>query len=631
MARPPAGSAVVRAKGDKASGGLHAAPARLPTERAAGVPTRVVLQCPWVVGGTTLVAGGGPLMSAMREAVRMMRKAARAAGLPVALLVTTLAAMTVTAAVMGAIEPGPPEPPRPPVYVEEAVAAGIAHVYDGEFEYFVGGGVAAFDCDDDGRQDLYIAGGTAPASLYRNLSPTGGALRFERIAAPETDLERVVGAYPLDVDGDGRVDLAVLRRGENAVLRGLGDCAFERANEALAIDGGDQWTVAFSATWEAGASRPTLAFGNYLSIDEAGATDYTCADHQLLRPDAAGSGYAAPIALAPGWCTLSLLFSDWDRSGRRDLRMTNDRHYYRDGEDQLWRIEPGVAPRLYTREDGWQQLVIWGMGIASEDVTGDGYPEVVLTSQGDNRFQELVDGPTQPTYADSALRRGTTAHRPFTGDQTLPSTAWHPEFADVNNDGLMDLYLSKGNVEAQDGYALEDPSDLLLGLPDGTFVESAREAHLLSFGRSRGAALVDLNLDGLLDLIEVNRRENVKLFRNTGAATGDGASTGGAAVPMGHWLALRLRQDGGNRDAIGAWVEVRAGDRTTQREVAIGGGHAGDQLGWVHVGLGDRDRADVRIHWPDGEVGPWASVAADGFYVVERGSEAPTSWQPPQG
>ena len=61
-----------------------------------------------------------------------------------------------------------------------AEAAGIDHRYDGDFQYFVGGGVAAFDCDDDGRSELYLAGGSAPAALYRNESPVGGALRFAR-------------------------------------------------------------------------------------------------------------------------------------------------------------------------------------------------------------------------------------------------------------------------------------------------------------------------------------------------------------------------------------------------------------------------------------------------------------------
>ena len=81
---------------------------------------------------------------------------------------------------------------------------------------------------------------------------------------PETDLTKVTGAYPIDIDGDGNVDLAVLRLGENVVLRGLGGCRFERANETWGIDGGDDWTTAFSAKWEGSAALPTLAFGNYL-------------------------------------------------------------------------------------------------------------------------------------------------------------------------------------------------------------------------------------------------------------------------------------------------------------------------------------------------------------------------------
>ena len=151
-----------------------------------------------------------------------------------------------------------------PRFVEETAADGIDHRYDGEWEFFVGGGVAVFDCDADGRPDLYVAGGTEPASLYRNRSAVGGALAFTPVEDAATDLTLVTGAYPIDIDGDDVVDLAVLRRGENVLLRGHGDCAFERANEAWGFDGGDDWTTAFSAKWEPGATLPTLALGNYL-------------------------------------------------------------------------------------------------------------------------------------------------------------------------------------------------------------------------------------------------------------------------------------------------------------------------------------------------------------------------------
>jgi hypothetical protein len=263
------------------------------------------------------------------------------------------------------------------------------------------------------------------------------------------------------------------------------------------------------------------------------------------------------------------------------------------------------------------------MGIASHDVTGDGYPEVYLTSQSDNKLQTLADGPSQPRYTDIAIALGATAHEPYTGDLDLPSTAWHAEFADVNNDGIADLFVSKGNVEAMPDYAARDPSNLLIGQADGTFTEGGMDAGIVSFARARGAGLADFNLDGLLDLIVVNRRENVSLWRNVGAGGAD------EARPMGNWLGLRLRQDGANRDAVGAWVDVTAGDRVSRKEVTIGGGHAGGQLGWIHVGIGSAESASVTITWPDGEVSDPLEVSANGFYRVERGTSAAVPWEVP--
>jgi hypothetical protein len=506
----------------------------------------------------------------------------------------------------------------PPHYVEESSAAGVDHVYDGGFEYFVGGGVGVFDCDDDGRPDMYFAGGENPAGLYRNVSDVGGALAFEEVKAEGAGLTGVTGAYPIDIDSNGHTDLAVLRVGEDVLLRGTGDCGFERANELWSLDASDDWTVAFSATWEGDASLPTLAFGNYLA--EGGQRTLECEDHQMFRPEQ--SGYGEPIRLSPGWCTLSILFSDWDRSGRRDLRMTNDRHYYLTGQEQLWRVLMDEVPRLYTEREGWQRMQIWGMGIAGRDVTGDGLPEYFLTSQGDNKLQTLADGADQPNYSDIAFELGVTAHAPYAGDRGAPSTAWHPEFEDVNNDSLIDLFVSKGNVEAQPGFAVRDPSNLMLGNPDGTFTEVAEQAGIVDFARSRGAALTDFNLDGMLDLVEVTRRENVKLWRNLGWGDEDGSA------PMGNWIALDLEQPAPNVDAIGAWIEVKVGNRVLETEVTIGGGHAGGQLGWAHFGVGEADSVEVRVQWPDGEKGRWLQIEANRFAVIEREAEEAVLWEP---
>ena len=508
-----------------------------------------------------------------------------------------------------------------PHFVDETRSSGIDHTYAGDFTYAVGGGVAAFDCSGDGKPSLYLAGGSNPAALYRNDSAIGGALHFTRLRSPATDIAGVMGAYPIDIDSDGNADLVVLESSGAALLRGLGGCRFERANERWGYDGGTAVTTAFSATWERGASLPTLAFGAYVD-PKSDDPHHLCFDNTLVRPATAGATYARPVPLRPSWCALSMLFSDWDRSGHPDLRVSNDAQYYlpTDGEEQLWRVRPGETPSLYTADDGWVRVQIQGMGIASYDLQGTGFPDVFLTSQADNRLQTLAAGAAKPTYRDIGLRRGVNSAQPFTGGDTRPSTAWHAEFADVNNDSFVDLFVAKGNVTAQPEYAEKDPSDLFLGQSDGTFRQGADAAGIVSFDRGRGAALVDLNLSGLLDLVQVSYGTPVRVWRNVGAGTASDPRA------MGNWLGISLAQRAPNVDAVGAWIEVRAGDRVMRRELTVGGGHAGGQLGWTHFGLGGATGADVRVIWPDGTRGGWMTVGANSFYVLDRDAPSARKW-----
>ena len=509
--------------------------------------------------------------------------------------------------------------PVAPNFTEETASSGLSSRYDGDWEFMVGGGVASFDCNDDGLPDLYLAGGTNASKFYRNASAIGGALKF--VEQPSgLEMTGVTGAYPLDVDGDGITDLAVLRVGENVLYRGLGNCQFERANEDWNFDGGDAWHVAFSATWERDQHWPTLAVGSYIDRTKEDFPWGNCTDNWLLRPNAGGTGFDAPQVLKPSYCSLSMLFTDWNRSGTPALRISNDREYYKGGQEQLWKMTPGMPPRPYTEAEGWKKLQVWGMGIASADINGDGMPDYFLTSMADSKLQ-VRTSPTAPSFADEAFKRGATAHRPYMGDNTYPSTGWHAQFEDVNNDGLTDLFISKGNVAEMPDFAKQDPNNLLLGQADGRFLEVGDKAGIASTRRGRGAAVVDLNADGLLDLVVVNRWDDAQVWRNLGAGTAQ------APAPMGHWLQVKFQQPGANRDAVGAWLEVKLGSRTIRREHTIGGGHASGSIGWVHVGLGDAESAQVRVRWPDGKAGAWETVRADQFAILERDQSA-RIWTP---
>lgn len=545
--------------------------------------------------------------------------------------------------------------PDTPKLQNQTVTSGITHQYNGPWEYFVGGGIATFDCNQDRKPDVFLAGGKNPAQLFINQSKTGGSLSFSQqsMGIAERDLKKVLGAYPLDMNNDGVLDLVLLRVGRNILLRGEGNCQFSKVNKAWQFEGGKAWSTAFSAQFEGDALFPTLAFGNYVDRSAPGSPWGTCADNELLRPVSAPQfregkqqgqatdkaaravaklakttpDYSQPTALSPGYCALSMLFTDWNKTGEAALRVSNDRHYYRGGEEQLWHVPAGRPPRLYSRYDGWERVLVWGMGIAEGDLNGDGYPEYALTSMGDTRLQILDDEAEEdrPVYRDIAFERGATAHRPYTGEDLRPSTGWHAEFADVNNDARLDLYIAKGNVESMPDFTTFDPDNLLLGQFDQRFKEVGLEAGIALDRRGRGAALADFNSDGLLDLMVVNRAAPVEVFVNRGAITDWGVR------PMGNWLQLEVSQSGNNRFAVGATISVKTGNLTQIRKIQVGGGHASGRLGFVHIGLGVAERAQVRIKWPDGSWSAPYRLFANQFALIEKGSDQVRYWYPEVG
>ena len=281
-----------------------------------------------------------------------------------------------------------------------------------------------------------------------------------------------------------------------------------------------------------------------------------CGDSRAATSPTRPDDYAAPTPLSPGYCALSMLFSDWDRTGRRDLRVSNDRHYNVDGEEQLWRMTPGDSAAPCTRRRRLAKLRHLGHG---------------HRQPGPDRRRQAGGVPHQPgrqQAADPRRRRhgrrrtrtsrssrGVTATQPFAGGQSLPSTAWHPAFEDVNNDGLVDLFVAKGNVEAQEGYATKDPSQ-----PAAR--QRARDVHgrgeARRAARTSTAAAVRPSWTSTRTACSTSSSSSVtrtrRLWRNVGTGTGRQARAhgrlGGARAGAG-----RSR----NRDAIGAWIEVRIG------------------------------------------------------------------------
>lgn len=473
-----------------------------------------------------------------------------------------------------------------------------AHQYTGGWEHFVGGGLAVFDCDGDNRLDMLAAGGTAMPTLLRNTSVDSGAVSFETLTVDALQIDGTTGAYPLDIDSDGALDLVVMRVGPDLILRGDNACNFT----PMPLDGvtfKNKWTTAFSATWEGGNTQPTMAFGHYVDRADPNGPFEACDTNNLMRPDETGF---RTTELTPGFCALSMLFSDWSRGGNSDLRISNDRHYYvRGGAEQMWKMAP--TPRLFSDADGWIDHALWGMGIAARDLDRNGLADVFLSSMGDQRLQEWTG--VGAAFKDVPFDRGAAAHRPYTGGDGRPSTGWHIAFGDVQNDGFDDVFISKGNVQQMPGSAMDDPNNLLIQTEDGKFLEHGETAGVASFHRARGAALADFNNDGLLDLAVVNRVAPLEVYQNVSTQTGN-------------WLAVQLRQIGPNTRAIGAWIEVLDDLGLQARELTVGGGHAGGIAGPQHFGLDQSAEVMLRVIWPDGTTSDWFNTLTNQRLEITR-------------
>ncbi len=465
-----------------------------------------------------------------------------------------------------------------PVF-EDITSALPDHQYTGGWEHFVGGGVSAFDCSADRFPDLVAAGGTTPAILLKNVS-NKGEIAFEPMPLLD-EMTGITGAYPIDIDGDALLDLYVMRVGPDSVLRGGPDCSFTDVTVAWNIPQTDQWTTAFTAWWDDGADFPTLAVGHYVDRANPDGPFGTCDTQTILTPTGADTPSYTSKELAPGFCTLSMLASV-DARGRKSLRISNDRHYYvSGGAEQLWDIQEG---RFLGPDDGFPTVSLWGMGIASQDLNGDGKDELMLTSMGDQLMQIAQ---TDGTYANAPYDLGTYAHNPYLKGDGRPSTGWHATFGDVNNDARPDLFIAKGNVDQMPGMAMRDPNNLLMQDANGRFSEAGERAGLADTARSRGAALADFDGDGLLDLAVVNRRAPMRLYRN-------------ATADVGNAITIALEGAGGNKFAVGARVSVTASDMVQSQQVTIGGGHAGGTALPLHFGIGTGDQAQVSVRWPDG-------------------------------
>lgn len=490
-------------------------------------------------------------------------------------------------------------------FEEVAVASGID--FQPEAASYMGGGVAWFDFDGDGWQDLYVTGCRLRDRLYRNL----GDGTFEEVGLAAglgaTEDINTIGVSTADFDRDGDPDVYVTtwrvdglnEFAPNYLFRNNGDGTFTdvAAEAGLNVETFSICGTFFDANLDGWID---LWVGNYVIapaflFDEEGMIigyDHDCASDNLYLNN--GDGTFTDLALVYETenfgCTLATRNTDLEFDGDPDVLVGNDFGEYII-PNKLYRNNYPLELFSEISSPSNAAAQMYSMGIATGDYDHDGDLDHYITNLGRNLLMQKQE---DTFFIDIT----TEADIENQGSEGLRYTSWATGFADFDHDGWEDLFVINGHVPTIDVAAnhVFDPDKLYRNNGDGTFEDVSEAAGIADMGIGRGGALCDYDQDGDLDLAVVNiqnpassETEGVRLYNNQNRGGG--------------WIGIALEGTASNVDAIGALVKVHAGTQTWLREVSGGGDtHVSQHDHAVHIGLGATVVDSVTVQWPSGLV-----------------------------
>ncbi len=499
----------------------------------------------------------------------------------------------------------------------------------------IGCGCAFIDYDNDGWLDIFLLSGsrlaeTAGAAsnrLYKN--NRDGTFTDVTTHAGLTKTGWACGVCIGDYNNDGFDDLFVTYWGQNVLYRNNGDGTFTDVTQAARlVESGNLWSSGCSFLDYNRDGNLDLFITSYLTLDLAkapkpgqtancrwmnvpvncGPRGFPFGAHRLYRNN--GDGTFTDVSVASGIAApkssygLTAVAADFDDDGWPDIYVACDSTpslLFLNNHDGTFREQGAIRGVAYS-EDGQEQA---GMGLAVGDYDLDGRLDIFKTNfEGD--APDLYHNQGNANFEDVSRKAGLAVENRY--------VCWGAGMADFDNNGLPDIFMVAGHtfpeVEKRfPDFPAKNPRVLFRNLGNGRFEELLSEAGpaLAEAHLSRGCAFGDFDNDGDVDILIVNLNEPPSLLKN------DVASKNG-------WLKVKLIGTKSNRSAIGAKVVVKAGDFSQTQEVMSQSSFLSCNDFRLHFGLGQAQKAEIKVRWPNGNWETVTAVAVNQLVTVKEGA-----------